>query len=260
MPTVAKDIKIFAGGVDLSCALTEINSSQVADALDSTALCTTGAKSFVSGLKEDTLSMTGMFDYSPTGYARIHNILDAALDPATTVVGAAGGLITTIFADGNTMNAPARLMLSAETKHETSAKVGGIIMSSADFKARSTVINSQGLRRGAIVFPYQTISGGVGFAAYTGGKDDAAGTDNGGVLHVHSFDTGSATNGVTGFHFQHSADNFTWVDLLDAGYVQIISKTALRFVFAGGIKRYVRFYVNTQDNGDSIVAAAFARL
>lgn len=212
-----KNTKVLVGNYDLSSYLNEASISQSVETGDVTVFTST-AKSYIVGLADGTISMSGMFD----GAA---NAVDEVL---SAYLGDANGDVITVAPEGLAHSRRVKSALTLSTSYEISSPVADVVSVSAEAQVTGGVGQAISLRDLT-----SATTTGTGTAL-----DNTASTANGGagVLHV----TANAHNAGATFKVQHSADNSTWADLVT---FTVVSTTALaneRIAVTGTVNRYLR--------------------
>lgn len=235
--SVAKCSKIYCNLSELQNALKTFTPSISVNVLDSTVLGDCADKRFEPGLVESSVNFEGLYTVDTTNLNQLDDILDAAL-----VTG--NQFITTVIPLGDT-NTAAYLFLGIEEKHEVSAKVGELIMSTAAFKTQRRI------ERGDVLAAKSSQSGtNIAFPQL----DNVTSTTNGGVMHVHFFSSPGANTAV---QLQHSTDGTTWVDVPGgmAGTNAVPAVFRVELPKKTTVNRFVRIWFT----GTATFAVAFAR-
>lgn len=242
MPTYrhGKNTVVLVDANDLSSFFNEASSTREVETAETTSFGSS-AKTYISGLKDGTISVSGMFDGSASA---VDQILTAAIGSATDS-------ITTIAVEGTATGGLCHMAAVQETSYEVTSPVGDVVSTSAEFQADGGVESGRVLTSTAISTATTTNGTAV---------DNAAATTNGGVAHLHV--TANTRNGTTTVKVQHSADNSTWVDLVTFTTVTASTTTSQRVELAAGttVNRYLRSQVTTAGASGSVTASiAFAR-
>jgi hypothetical protein len=199
-----------------------------------TSILDTGAR-FIPSIHSGGLNVTGMFD-STTG--AIH-------DEVSSANGVDDGLLWTILPSGLTIGQPALMCVSELKDYKVTSKVGEAVAVSIDVQPDDgTDIGVQLHALGAETVDTNSTS-----------VDNAAGTTNGGVAHLHV----TAFSGLTTatIKVQHSTDNSAWSDLIALTAVTAI--TSQRSTVTGTVNRYVRSFLDVTGTGSITFALSFAR-
>ena len=242
MPTFrhGKNTVVLVDQYDLSGYFKESTTSRSVETAETTAFGGS-AKTYISGLKDGTMNLSGMFDGS-TG--AVDQVLAAAL-------GASTDNVVTVQIEGNTAGTMAHMLATQQTSYEVSSPVSDVVSVTSQLQADG------GLESGRVLAPATVVT----TATTTNGTavDNAAATTNGGVAHVHV--SANANLGTTTIKVQHSVDNSTWVDLVTFATVATTIKTAQRVEVASGttVNRYLRSQITTASTGSITTTVAFAR-
>ena len=237
-----KSTKILVNEYDLSTYFQDTSfASSIETAETTTYGVTGGAKTYVVGLDDATISLSGLFD----GDA---NAIDEVL---TGILGSSTDVNFTIAADGGmTLGARCISGQSIETKYDLKSPVADVVTASADFQVDAEA------SRGVILAPLSSVS-----ATSTGTSvDNGASTTNGGVAVLHV--TANTRNGTIIVKVQHSSDNSTFADLVTFATVATTTKTSEYVSVALGttVNRYLRVsYTVAGSTGSATVAATFGR-
>jgi hypothetical protein len=241
MPTYrhGKNTVVLIDQFDLSGYFKESTTSRSVETSDTTAFGNS-AKTYIAGLKDATMNLSGMFDGSV-----------GAVDE--TMAASLGGIddIVTVQIEGNVVGTIAHMMEAQQTSYEVSSPVGDVVSVTAQLQADG------GLESGRVLAPATVVT----TATTTNGTsvDNAAASTNGGVAHVHV--TANANLNTTTIKVQHSTDNSTWVDLVTFATVATTIKTSQKVTVAAGatVNRYLRSQITTTGTGSITTTVAFAR-
>jgi len=238
--SLAKGLSIYMNGVSLGCALQTIDATAETEALDSTTLCQS-SKTYQKGLKNGTISASGIWNYDSTDLDEIHNVFSTAYSGGgtsyvlATLEALAGG--TTCFAFD-----------AVQSSYGVEIPNGQLIMANADFQAIA------GINYGKVVF---TASVASTTTSSTGVDFGTGSTSNGGYLQYQLQNPSQIAGSIT---FEHSTDNSTWVTLgsavtINAGGSKL---TAGSQEITGTVYRYIRATV-VATGGTLTVQAAVSR-
>lgn len=227
-----KGAAVLVDEYDLSAFLNSYDGAATADTAEVTTFGN-GAKAYVGGLKDATISLSGFFDGS-TG--AVDEVLQAALGGSA--------LITLCPAGAGTIGNRCSLADCISTSYSVSAPVGDAVTVSAEAQV------SGGMLPGVVLASLvaRTATGN------TSSVDNGASTANGAkaFLHVTAFTGTNVTVKV-----QESADNSTWADCIT--FAQATGVTSEAATAASTIDRYLR--VNISGTFTSVTfAVAIARL
>jgi hypothetical protein len=250
MPTFVhgKGTQILLNQYDLSQYFNSVDSSQSIETADTTGFGSS-AKSYITGLSDATLSLSGMFEQSASGSdAVLQTALGAAVTPIITIIQGSGVI-------GNV----ATLAKAHETSYSISTPVGDVVSISVDFNASTDTTSNltYGLRNGKIL----TTGGSIAFGALGGltSVDNAASSSAGGVANLH-VTANTITGGATTIKVQSSADNSTWADLVTFTAVTASTLAVQQTAVSGSVPRYLRAFASTAGTAGSITFnVGFAR-
>ena len=234
-----KSTVVLFNATDMSPYLKEVSSNQGIDMADVTAFGTTGAKSYLPGLKDGKISASGMFDGS-----------SGAIDSVfQTALGASVGDLS-VFPDTDAIGKRGFIAECHETSYNLSSPVADVVQASAEFQATGGVDYSVSLQ----ALSAQTVTGN-GTSV-----DNTTSTTNGGsgMLHV----TANTQNSTTIIKIQHSSDNSTWADLGSAfTTIPTVTTTSEKIVVASGttVNRYLRVVRTIAGAGSITYQTSFAR-
>jgi hypothetical protein len=232
---------IMFGSYDVSQYLKDVSSSQSVEPAETTGFGST-AKSYIVGLEDANISMSGMWEGSATGSDAIFS----------GVVGSSTNNIVTVYPAGAGTVGNRTIMVAGKlTSYEATAAVADVVTASAEIQADGGKEAGVGLTTSTALTT--TLTGTA--------VDNAASTTNGGVAHLHI--TANTMNNTTIAKVQHSADNSTWADLSGATFATV-SATSIaneRLVVAAGttVNRYIRAIVTFAGTGSATVYVSFAR-
>jgi hypothetical protein len=231
-----KSTGVFFNGTNLSSYFNEASVSQDIETAEVTAFGNS-AKSYITGLKDGTMSLSGMFDGQQ---GAIDEVLSAALNTETAAA-------VTITPDGATFGKVCMSGASLETSYEISSPVGDVVSASMEVQVTG------GVDRGILLAALSAVTvTGVGTAV-----DNAASSSNGGVAYLHV--TANAHNAGSTFKVQHSADNTTFVDLVTFTTVATTATGGERIAVSGTVNRYVRASHTLAGTGSVTYSIAFSR-
>lgn len=240
--SIAQQCSIFVDGYDLTCAFKEVNFKKSANELDTTALCTTGDKTFLPGLKDGIMSLDGMYAYDGTNLDEIENILNTAFEnKANLIVSASLGLLT--------IGDIALLCRGGQTKKDVTSVLDQLVMTNADIRAAGNIFRGAWLHNAA-----------VNNTTATGSSvDNGALTSDGGILHFHCHTPGVGLTDAS-IVIEHSANNSTWATLISSQALGA-ARGALAVEVASGttVNRYLRAKPTTTGGQGTCVAAFYRR-
>lgn len=232
-----KNTGVLVGGGNLSAFFNEASASQDVETAETTAFGST-AKTYIVGLKDGTMSVSGMFD----------GALGSVDEQIEAVLGAEAASVATIAPEGLTIGKASYSCAARKTSYEISSPVGDVVATSLSIQADG------GIDRGVLLGADTAVtSSGTGAA-----QDNTATTGNGGYAFLHV--TANTRNGGTDFKVQHSADGVTYADLATFTSVSSNSTTAEKVEVTGTVNRYVRAsHAPGGSSGSVTYTMAFAR-
>lgn len=234
-----KSAQVLHGAYDLTSFLNEATASQEVETAETTVFGNS-AKTYIVGLKDGTVSASGMFD----GAA---NAVDEVL---AATVGSDTLAPVTVGYEGLALGKRVSLLMAKTTSYEVSSPVGDVVSVSYDAQSDG------GIDQGESLATLASVS-----STTTGSSDDnSASSANGGVAQLHV--TANTRSANTTLKVQHSADNSTWADLATFAVVATTVKTSERVIVASGttVNRYLRA-VATLSSGTGAITyqISFAR-
>lgn len=219
------------------------NSADVAQTIDvaETTSFTASAKSYIVGLNDATVSLSGLYSQDAGGS---DEVLSGILGTATTPV------ITVAFDIGTIGNRCVTGRVH-ETNYSISNPVADVSSVTADFNASTDAVSGQtyGVRGGVML----TTGGSIAYGSLGNltAVDNGASSANGAmaVLHVTA---NSISGGSTTIKVQHSTDNSIWADLMTFAVVSASTTTKELKTASSTINRYVRATASTAGSSGAI--------
>ena len=233
-------------GVDLSQYFNDVSISRAIEATETTAFQTGGVKSFIQGLKEGSITLSGMFEQSLGG---VENAFGAAFQG-----NADDGFL--IFPDGGTATATGgadsrcHLAQVVETKYDIKSPVSGVVAIDAEATADGGVWNGVGQ-----YLPATVLTGASTF--YTAASQTCAGTSspNGGQLHIGVLSL-NGTSPTISVQLQQSQTGGSWTSI---GSPVTTLGSSIQ-ILTGTIYSYTRLAVTLGGTSPSaVVYYGFAR-
>jgi hypothetical protein len=240
MPTFrhGKSIKVFVDEFDFSSYFNDVSASTMVETAE-TSTFGSDAKEYIPGLKDGTVSLSGMFEGT-------ENV--GTDDYFSAVLGAATKQKVIVASEGHGLGGRAVMLESDATSYEVSGAIADVVQASAEFQS------SEGVEHGVI------LSSGAAISA-TGngtGVDNGAATTNGGVGYL-SVPVNTRNGNVT-VKIAASADNSTFADLITFTVVSSATKTSERVEVTGAVARYLRVsYTVAGSTGSATPIVAFSR-
>lgn len=232
-----KNTVLFYNGADLTSYFNEASVSQDVETAETTAFGQ-DAKTYITGLKDGTISGSGMFDGDSQA-------IDVTL---SSVIGAEADDVVTVSMDGPTVGNATHSLLARETSYEVTSPVGDVV--SANLEAQA----DGGVERG-IFLAVRTSTGTSGNGA---SQDNGAATSAGGSGYLHV--TSNTHDASSTFKVQHSTDNVSFVDLITFSAVSASATSGQRVAVTGSVYRYVRAsHAPGGSSGSVTYTMAFSR-
>lgn len=234
-----KSAQVLHGEHNLSSFLNDASASADVEVAETTSFGSS-AKTYLVGLKDGTVSASGMFD----------GAADATDEVLSASIGSDTLAPVTIGYDGTTLGNRVTILQAKTTSYEVSTPVGDVVAVSYSAQADG------GLDQGVSLAALASVS-----ATTTGSShDNSASTANGGVAQLHV--TANSRSADATIKVQHSADNSTFADLATFTVVATTVTTSERVIVASGttVNRYLRA-VNTLASGTGSITyqVSFAR-
>lgn len=227
----------FLGKYDVSSYLTELSAPGEIEASETTTFGN-GSKTYIVGLADGTISLSGFFDGSANAIDAIAADLAGDLDvPFTGVFGSLA------------IGSRCYLGQGIITSYEPSSSVADVNSISAELQT------SEGLDGGIILAAARSVA--TATTTSETGQNNSAASTNGGVAVLHV--TANAQSDNTVVKVQHSADNSSWSDLITFSTVATTVKTAERKTVSGTVNQYVRATSTTSGTGAVVYTVSFAR-
>lgn len=250
MPTFVhgKGTAVLVNQYDLSAYFNSVDVAQTIDTAETTAFGGS-AKSYIPGLADATLSISGLFATDATGS-------DAIL---ATALGAATTPLVTVAYESGAIGKRAVVAKAHETNYAVSTPVGDVVSVTADFNASTdaTTNVTYGLRTGVMLTAGASIA--FGSLGNLASVDNTASSAAGGFANLH-VTANSITGGATTIKVQHSTDNSTWADLITFSAVSASTLASQQSAVSGTVNRYLRATASTAGSSGAITYhISFAR-
>ncbi len=235
MPTFnhGKNAVVLLDNTNLSTTLTDASVSLTADVAE-TSTFTASSKTFVSGLKDGTATLSGYFESSsPDADAEFLSQLGSS------------GSAFSIAPIGYTRGNPTEFGSVIETSYDRSADIGSVVAVAVAFQFDGDAYNGKSLLAPTAI---------TSSSNQTGVDYGAAGTNGGaGVLHC-TVSSGSPTLDVK---IQTSADNVSYSDYIT--FTQATGTTSELKTSASNPARYARAVLTFGGTGSITAAISFAQ-
>lgn len=249
MPTFkhGKGAKIAVGGNTLTDYLNEASNTSSVEPADTTTFGN-DAHTYIVGLKDGTVSLSGLFDGT-----------SGAIDEAITdALGTddSGHFMVLPSGDGDGPGSRAWFGKGEVTSYETSSPVADVVSVSIELQADGGAYSGVYLRAAEAGVEFEPINQGA--TENSGSVDNSASSADGGVGQVHVTD--NTLSGTLDVKIQDSPDNSAWADLITFTQVGAATDTAEQASVTGTVDRYVRSQVvAAAGSGSANVAVAFKR-
>ncbi len=232
-----KNTVVFVNGSNLSPYFNDSSVSQDVETAETTTFGDS-AKTYITGLRDGTMSADGMFDGSLLA-------IDAVL---SGIIGSTAADVVTMAPEGVTAGSPCYSASARETSYEVSSPVADVVSASMEVQATA------GVDRGLILAGNTAVTA----ASNSASIDNSASTADGVVGYVHV--TANTRDGSTSLSVQDSADDSTFADLVSFTGVSATTIGGERVAVAGTVERYVRTQITPGGSSGSITyTMAFAR-
>ena len=233
-----KNTSVRYHGSDLSSYFNDASMSQDVETAETTAFGDS-AKTYITGLKDGTMSMSGMFDGQT-------DAIDAVL---TSTLGATAADVATVVPAGLSSTGVATFSAEVrETSYEVSSPVSDVVAANLEVQATG------GIDRGVLLAGDSTLSASATSSAVNNGSS----TSNGGVGYLHV--TANTRDGASTFKVQDSADGVTYADLVTFSSVSASATGGERVAVTGTVEQYVQAEaVPGGSSGSVTYTMAFAR-
>lgn len=233
-----KNTSVLYNGSDLSSYFNDASMSQDVETAETTAFGDS-AKTYITGLKDGTMSMSGMFDGQT-------DAIDAVL---TSTLGATAADVATVVPAGLSSTGVATFSAEVrETSYEVSSPVSDVVAANLEVQATG------GIDRGVLLAGDSTLSASATSSAVNNGSS----TSNGGVGYLHV--TANTRDGASTFKVQDSADGVTYADLVTFSSVSASATGGERVAVTGTVEQYVQAEaVPGGSSGSVTYTMAFAR-
>lgn len=229
MPTFrhGKKTAVFLNATDMSPYLNEATTAREIEANETTTFGS-DAKTYLTGLDDGTISLSGMFDGSA-------NASDEVLEGR---VGQDDNVLT-VLPEGRVVGARAILANGDLTAYEISAPVADVIAINASVQADG------GIRKGFV------LAAQAGTASGTASSVDFGSTlTNGAIFHLHV--TANTYGSATAFKVQDSADNITFADVATFVAVGGSATTSERIIESGSVNQYMQAVADIENSTGSV--------
>lgn len=249
MPTFihGKSTGVLMDEFDLSSFFNSVDVASSIETAETTAFGAT-AKSYIVGLRDGTVSLSGMFSQDANGSdAELEDVLGATTTP-----------LLTVQLDSGTIGNRAVIAKAHSTNYSISSPVADIVTVTADFNASTDATANVTL---SIAHGVQLTTGDAiafGSLGNLASVDGTASSANGGAANLHVV-ANTLDDAVT-IKVQDSADDATFADLVSFTAVSAGSTTSEQKAVTGTVERYIRATATTSATSGSVTFhVAFAR-
>lgn len=212
-----KGVEVLYGGAKLTSFFNDVSVSRNLDTAETSAFGD-DAKTYVLGMEDGTLSLSGMFDGAE----------GAVDDTLRATIGAASNDAVTVAPEGLTVGLRAFSAGAKQTTYDVSSPIGDVVSVSLDMQADS------GIDRGILLAADTSVTS----SGENASQDGGAASSDGGSAYLHV--TANTRDGASTFKVQSSADNLTWADLTTLASVPATTTTGEKKVLTGSVPRYLR--------------------
>lgn len=216
-----KGTSVLLNSFDLSAYLNSADQTISVETAETTTFGSS-SKSYVAGLRDGTVSLSGFFD----GAA---NAVDSVI---STALGSATSSVLSVADEGLTIGNRALIVQAIDTSYQITGAVGDVVSISAEFQADGTGTGGSGQYRGVVLstLATQTGTGPTGLTAV----DNTSGTANGLVANLHVTSNAASLT----VKIQHSTDNVTFTDLVT--FTTLAGTGTEHKITTGTVNRYLR--------------------
>jgi len=249
MPTFVhgKGTEVLLDEFDLSSYFNSVDTSRSTDTAETTSFGST-SKSYIVGLTDGTLSLSGMFAQDA----------DGSDEELSAILGATTTPIITVNLQAGTIGNRSVLAKAHQTSYAISSPVADIVTVTADFNASTdaTANLTYSIQSGVQLTTGASIAfGSLGDLAST---DNTASTANGGMANLHV--VANTLDAAVTIKVQDSADDATFADLTSFTSVSSGTKAVEQKAVTGTVDRYLRATASSAATSGAITFhVAFAR-
>ena len=235
-------------GYDFSPFFNDVSTNMSVEASETTTFLQNGSKTYITGIKDGAMNLTGFYDGTVSG-------VDAIFQTALTNTGDEGAIVWP--GGGLTENERCFVAQVIETKYDLKSPVNGVVAADMDLQADGGVWRGHGSY-------YPSLSATGSSTPYTGKPASASGTASttrGGLL-ILGFMPISGT-GTWSLTFQHSQDGSTWVNGTPPATGGVLATEASAgaqiVVLSGTIYQYTQLVWTLTGTGTANIFYGFAR-
>lgn len=246
-----KYTRVAYDGKDITLFLNEASETMTVDTAE-TSTFLTGAKTYVIGLVDGTVTLSGMFDADAADAEdRIDDYLSAVLGE--------GDELAMILPQGDLDGVGSRVlfMKSETTNYEISSPIGDVVSVSIEMNADGGIHSGVYLRGSVAGAGYDSVDNGT--TEESTSVDQDASSPGGAVGQIQV--TENTIDNDLDVTIQDSPDNSVWADLITFTTVATTVETSEQLSVTGSVDRYIRSrVVASGTSGSAQVAVAFRRL
>ena len=237
MPTFrhGKATRVLIHATDMSEFLNEVTATVEIETAETTTF-TADDKTYITGLGDGTMSLSGLFD-STAG----------AIDPVLRGRIGVEQMPVTVYPSGLALGNPAIVSGGEITSYETTSPVADVVSVSVEVQSSGGLHHGNGLL--ALLNTAASVNG--------TSVDQSASTSSGVIANMHV--TANTRDASSTIKVQHSQDNITFTDLATFTGVAASTTVGESITAAGNVLRYLRAQVVPGGSSGSItvnVAAA----
>jgi len=249
MPTFihGKGTSVLLDEFDLSAYFNSVDVSHSIETAETTSFGAS-AKSYIVGLRDGTLSLSGMWAADT----------DGSDEEVSAILGSATTPLVTVLYDSGTIGNRATISKAHATSYSISSPVADVVTITADFNSSTdgTANVTLGLAQGVQLTAGASIAfGSLGDLASV---DNTASSANGGMANLHV--TANDLDDACTIKIQDSTDDSTFADLITFSSVSSATATTEQKAVSGTVNRYLRATASSSATSGSITFhIAFAR-
>jgi len=239
-----KNTVVLFGSLNASPFLNEAAMSRTIETGETTAFGNLN-KTYIVGLGDGTVSLSGMFDNSDNG-------LDAQVDANT----AQANRVFTIAPSGSLDGQPAQLIQGQLTSYEITPTVGDVVTVSAEIQASGSLGSING---GKVISSSTVTPAASNTLTDVQPIDFGASANDGAIAHLHVIE--NTGNNTLDIRLQTApASMGPYTDLLTFTTVAASSTTSERVEISGSVGRFARaLYTSSITSGSATYTTALAR-
>lgn len=234
-----KGTSVMLNAFDVSAFLNSADQTITVETAETTTFGSS-AKSYITGLRDGTVSVGGFYDGSASA---VDEVLSSA-------IGSSSDSVLSVADEGMTVGGRALVAQAIDTSYQITGAVGDAVTVSAEFQVEGS--DGSGAYRGVVLSDLTALSGTGGSFAVV---DNGAASSNGLVANCHTIANTAPTNIIV--KIQHSSDNVTFVDLVT--FTTFASTGSEHKVTSGTVNRYLKAIWSASFVGTRKIAVFAAR-